>query len=116
MGGKCSPSGGIYIQNIEFDKSHINDPINDRSLKNIKEREGPPNSRTDLYHGDELIQSRWYGPDGWAILDRHYKHNDPFKNHKWPHDQEWLWKWNKKKQKMELEIQKALPELRSDFC
>ena len=77
--GMCKPSGGI---------NSIVGKIGD--LKRI----GTPNSRTDLYNEQgELIQQRWYGPDGRAILNRDWKHKDknPKKPHKFPHDHPWDW-------------------------
>ena len=53
---------------------------------------GDPNSRIDLKNEQgELIQQRWYGPDGRAIWNRDWKHkdNNPQKPHKFPHDHPW---------------------------
>lgn len=100
MGGKCSPSGGI-------------DPIEDTSLKNIRDVKGEPNSRTDLYQGDELIQSRWYGEEEWAIWDRHYKHNDPNGTHEFPHDHGWGW-LRKRGEYIFLPLKPQSPS--PDFC
>ena len=77
--GMCKPSGGI---------NSVVGKIGD--LKRI----GTPNSRTDLYNEQgELIQQRWYGPDGRAILNRDWKHkdNNPQNPHKFPHDHPWDW-------------------------
>ena len=53
---------------------------------------GDPNSRIDLKNEQgELIQQRWYGPDGRTIWNRDWKHkdNNPQKPHKFPHDHPW---------------------------
>jgi len=73
--GMCKPSGGIKQQ-----VGRIGD------LK----AEGNPNSRVDLYNkNEELIQQRWYGPDGRAIWDRDWAHGGG--DHTWPHDHSWEW-------------------------
>ena len=62
---------------------------------------GDPNSRIDLKNEqDELLQQRWYGPDGRAILNRAWKHKDdnPKKPHKFPHDHPWDWNQKKPRQ------------------
>lgn len=69
--GMCKPSGGI------------NKSIGRLGSLN---RRAAPNTRTDLYNENgELIQQRWYGPDGWVIHNRDYNH-DPR-----PHDHYWIW-------------------------
>jgi len=58
--GMCKPSGGI------------NPPIFGKVGQNIKGSKGLPNTRTDMYDIDnqtELIQQRWYGPDGRNFWD-----------------------------------------------
>lgn len=85
----CKPSGGI--------KNTIGKT---GSLKAI----GDPNSRVDLYNEQgELIQQRWYGSDGRAVLNRDWKHkdNDPKKPHKFPHDHPW--DWEKKKPRLDYD-------------
>ena len=79
--GMCQPSGGKIDMFGKFG-SNIPDA-----------RYGKPNSRTDYYDEDtgELLQQRWYGPDGFAIWDRDWKHRDPFHNHIFPHDHSWDW-------------------------
>lgn len=66
--GMCKPSGGIKPM-----MGKIGD------LPRI----GTPNTRTDLYNEQgELIQQRWYGPDGRAIWNRDWKHKITIlKNH-----------------------------------
>lgn len=75
--GMCKPSGG---------KIDIIGRIGD--LKAI----GTPNTREDLYNEDgELLQQRWFGPDGKAILNRDWKHKNKGGEHKFPHDHKWDW-------------------------
>ena len=77
--GMCKPSGGIKL---------IVGKIGDLP------RIGTPNTRTDLYNEQgELIQQRWYGPDGRAMWNRDWKHkdNNPKKPHNFPHDHPWDW-------------------------
>ena len=85
--GMCKPSGGV------------NEPVYGPFGKNIKDIEGcPPNSRTDYFdENGELIQQRWYGPDGRAIWNIDWKHPDTNtrKPHKFPHDHYWDWEKNK---------------------
>lgn len=51
------------------------------------ERKDTPNTRTDLYdEKGNLIQQRWYGPDGWVIHNRDYNHAFPRS-----HDHYWTW-------------------------
>lgn len=73
--GMCKPSGGI--------KSKVGG-VGDLKIY------GVPNTRIDLYdENDELIQQRWYGPDGRVIWDRDWKHGGG--EHEWPHDHYWDW-------------------------
>ena len=67
----CKPSGGI---NKSIGK-----------LGSLSRR-SKPNTRINLYdeHGN-LIQQRWYGPDGWVIHNRDYNHGYPR-----PHDHYWI--------------------------
>lgn len=77
MGKGCSPSGGIYTAAGRIGSLNAN---------------GEPNSRTDLYDDNgELIQSRWYDEEGWAIRNRDYRHGDGSNTHKFPHDHVWNW-------------------------
>ncbi len=70
--GMCKPSGGI-----EATVGRLG------SLP----RKSTPNTRIDLYNNKgELIQQRWYGPDGWVIHNRDYNHGYPR-----PHDHYWTW-------------------------
>ena len=65
--GMCKPSGGI------------NPPIYGKVGQNIPGSFGPPNTRTDMYNidnPDELLQQRWYGPDGRNLWDRDWKHKN----------------------------------------
>ena len=97
--GMCKPSGGI--------KSRVG-KIGD--LKAI----GEPNTRIDLYNEQgELIQQRWYGPDGRAILNRDWKHKDsnPKKPHKFPHDHPW--DWNQKVPRLDYDENR---EINVDYC
>ncbi|MDD4840064.1 MAG: hypothetical protein PHE93_05315 [Clostridia bacterium] len=75
MSGSKDVSGGVF---------RIDD---ERSLS----ADGIPNSRTDLCNNGKLIQSRWYGPDGKAVLNRDFEHQDAHKNHIFPHDHKWDW-------------------------
>jgi hypothetical protein len=71
--GMCKPSGGI---------------VNVAGRLGSLSTQGKYNSRYDLYnHRGELIQQRWYGPDGWVLHNRDYKHGG-----KWsfPHDHTWI--------------------------
>lgn len=68
--GMCKPSGG---------KSSRVGRLGSLPIKNT------PNSRIDLYDfKGNLIQQRWYGPDGWVIHNRDYNHGNPR-----PHDHYW---------------------------
>lgn len=88
MGGKCSPSGGI---NVMFGfRIDTKDPD--------KNRWGKPSSRTDLYpdpenqNSEDLIMSRWYDENGWAIRDRDYSDHGFPEAHPNPHDHTFNWK------------------------
>lgn len=97
--GMCSPSGGI---------ESVIGKIGD--LKAI----GDPNTRIDLKDDqDELIQQRWYGPDGRATMNRDWKHKDgnPRKPHIFPHDHPWNWNQNSPRQ-----IYDENREISSDYC
>ncbi len=97
--GMCKPSGGKFPQT-----GKIGD------LKST----GIPNSRIDLYNElGELIQRRWYGPDGKAVWNRDYKHkdNNPKKPHKFPHDHPW--DWTKKKARQDYDENR---EINNDYC
>lgn len=75
--GMCQPSGGIKDEVGRVGSLPIL---------------GPANTRIDLYdENGNLIQQRWYGPDGKVIWDRDWKHGDGKKKHEWPHDHEWKW-------------------------
>lgn len=72
--GMCKPSGGIFKV-----VGHVG----------TLDRFGTPNSRYDLYNENgELLQQRWYGPNGNAYWDRDWKHGG---NHEFPHDHKWEW-------------------------
>ncbi len=78
--GMCKPSGGKY---------DVYGPSKHSLPKNYL-----PNSRIDYYDEKtrELLQQRWYDPNGLAILDRDWKHyNNPQKPHKFPHDHPYDW-------------------------
>ena len=78
--GMCKPSGG------KFD-------IFGRRGSNIKNTEYLPNSRIDFYDekSGDLIQQRWFGPDGIAVWDRDYIHGNGDNSHFFPHDHAWNW-------------------------
>lgn len=69
-----------------------------------------PNTRIDYYDEatGELIQQRWYGPDGLVIWDRDWNHNDFYYEHYFPHDHSW--DWSKK-----IPRQKPIP-VNSSYC
>ena len=82
--GMCKPSGGL------------NPRIFGKVGQNIRDALGKPNTRTDMYDIDnpnDLIQQRWYGPEGRAIWDRDWKHKteNPKNPHVYPHDHYWDW-------------------------
>ncbi|MBP3629861.1 MAG: hypothetical protein J6J23_00020 [Clostridia bacterium] len=81
MGSGGVPSGGVVI---------VHGRNGALMYKNAK-----PNSRCDLYVNGEKIQSRWYDSKGRAMRNRDYKHQDIFKNHKFPHDHVWEWRGEK---------------------
>ena len=75
--GMCIPSGGKFSQTGRIG-----------SLKAIS----IPNTRIDLYdENGDLIQQRWYGPDGKAIWNRDWNHTNKGGEHKFPHDHPWDW-------------------------
>ena len=79
--GMCKPSGGIKIIYGKFGR-------------NISDSSGAPNTRTDMYDIDkpeDLLQQRWYGPDGKNLWERDWKHDDSHHNHTFPHDHFWNW-------------------------
>lgn len=81
--GMGKPSGGI----ISISARRLDD-------------HGDPNSRVDRYNENgELVQQRWYGPDGRAILNRDWKHGGS--GHTFPHDHPWDWTKNPPRQKAE---------------
>jgi len=95
--GMCKPSDG---------KTSITGKIGD--LKAF----GIPNTRIDMYDiFGKLIQQRWYGPDGRAIMNRDWKHNDPYKIHKFLHDHPW--DWTKKKSRQDYDEQR---EIDINYC
>jgi len=96
--GMCKPSGGKFNTYGPYGRS-------------IKDAFGKPNSRTDYYDSvtEELLQQRWYGPDGKAILNRDWKHNDSNKTHKFPHDHPWDWTKISPRQN-------SLDEIDNNFC
>ena len=97
--GMCKPSGGI--------KSQVG------TIGSLK-ADSDPNTRIDLYNEQgELIQQRWYGPDGRAMWNRDWKHPDtnPRKPHKFPHDHPW--DWNKKVPRLKYEVNR---DINSDYC
>ena len=82
--GMCKPSGGI---------KNVYGPYR----SNIKPLIDTPNTRTDYYDEKtgKLLQQRWYDHNGAAVWDRDWDHNDPFKNHTFPHDHYWKYLKNK---------------------
>ncbi|MCL2234415.1 MAG: hypothetical protein FWC02_01900 [Firmicutes bacterium] len=95
--GMCSPSGGIEKVYGSYGRS-------------IGPIVGTPNSRTDFFDEvtGQLLQSRWYGPERWAVRDRDYDHNDSKNTHEFPHDHRWDWTKKRPRQKDEAED--------SNFC
>lgn len=92
--GMCKPSGGI-----------------DKKVGRIGSLKatGDPNTRIDLYdENGDLIQQRWYGPDGRATWNRDWKHKDsnPQKPHKFPHDHPW--DWSKKKPRLDYDEKREI--------
>ena len=79
--GKCKFSGGIKKIKIQYG----------RSINEIEDAE--PNSKTEAYDEltDELLQERWYGPDGRVIKNRDWRHSDTKNTHEFPHDHDWTW-------------------------
>ena len=79
--GMCMPSGGV--------KSVVG--VVGQNIGPIKDQ--PPNSRIDMYdEWGNLIQQRWFGPDGRAIRDRDWQHWGK-NSHVFPHDH--IWDWSK---------------------
>lgn len=90
--GMCKPSGGISS-------------VVARRLDDV----GDANTRIDRYNEKgELVQQRWYGPDGQAIWDRDWSHNNSNHSHTFPHDHSW--DWNKL-----VPRQKVVPK-NENFC
>ena len=87
--GMCKPSGGI--------NKTIYGPVRG----NIEKKQDTPNSRTDYYDEitGEILQQRWYGPDGMAIWDIDWKHGDSNNSHTFPHDHPWDWTKKNPRQK-----------------
>ena len=77
--GMCKPSGGI---------KSVYGPYRESAPKL-----SAPNTRIDYYDEQtgELLQQRWYGPDGMPIWDRDWKHNNSNQTHTFPHDHSWDW-------------------------
>lgn len=78
--GMCKPSGG---------KKSLLGPYR----HNIDKTKESSNIRVDYYDETigQLLQQRWYGPDGRAIWDRDWDHGNQH-NHTFPHDHIWEWK------------------------
>ena len=77
--GMCKPSGGKV-------------DVYGRYGSNIKSIwSEKPNIRIDYYDEKtgKLLQQRWYGPDGVAIWDRDWDHNNSDGTHIFPHDHYW---------------------------
>ena len=79
-------SGGVPNRTI----IRVDGRSGDLPTKGVK-----PNSRYDLYFNGKKIQSRWYDENGRAVRNRDYIHQDPLKNHTFPHDHLWNWKTDK---------------------
>lgn len=97
--GMCKPSGGKFTKTGKIGE-----------LKST----GSPNTRIDLYdENGNLIQQRWYGPDGRAVWNRDWKHKDsnPKKPHKFPHDHPW--DWDKKCPRLDYDEDR---ETNDDYC
>ncbi|MFI8714455.1 hypothetical protein [Brevibacillus brevis] len=55
-------------------------------------KKGPAMSSKDLVNKGELVQRRYYGPDGKADMDIDYTHHGNPKQHpKVPHRHDWDW-------------------------
>lgn len=93
--GMCKPSGGKFSQSGK--------------IGDLKAT-GVPNTRIDLFdENGDLIQHRWYGPDGKAIWNRDWKHKNKGGEHKFPHDHPWDWTKIKPRQDF-------LDEINDNFC
>ncbi len=93
----CKPSGGF---------------INKTGRVGDLKITGTPNTREDLYDDNgNLLQQRWYGPDGMAIWDRDWAHGGG--EHEWPHDH--YWDWTKKKPRQDY-IGPNGEKANMDFC
>ena len=88
--GMCKPSGGVAIINGARKEDTVK-TITGKYGRSIPKPYGQPNSRIDMYDEatGELLQQRWFGPDGWALRDRDWNHNDSNNTHEFPHDQRW---------------------------
>ena len=97
--GMCKPSGGIKSQVGKIGSLKAN---------------SDPNTRIDLYNEQgELIPQRWYGPDGFAVLNRDWKHPDKNLNkpHIFPHDHPW--DWSKKVPRLKYDKNR---KINTDYC
>jgi len=60
---------------------------------------GEPNSSEDLVdENGELIQRRFYGPDGKVEYDIDFKHGNSDGSHNFPHRHDWDWNQNPPRQ------------------
>lgn len=80
--GDIMGAGGVPNRTIE----RIDGRSGDLPIKGAK-----PNSRYDLYVNGEKIQSRWFDSEGKVIRNRDFYHQNAQKNHKFPHDHNWVW-------------------------
>lgn len=93
----CKPSGGKV--DVYGPKKH--------SLK----KDGIANTRLDYYDEDtgDLLQQRWYGPDGLAVWDRDWDHDNHKNDHIFPHDHSWNWLLNPPRQHTDNSVN-------NDYC
>ena len=74
------------VDNIILDRYHITEFVYgaiERSYKN--------EDMYDIDKPEDLLQQRWYGPDGKNLWERDWKHDDSHHNHTFPHDHFWNW-------------------------
>jgi hypothetical protein len=57
-------------------------------------REGEPNSSTDLFRDNQLVQRRYYDENGRALRDIDFSHSNGDSSHTFPHTHDWTWEGN----------------------
>lgn len=75
-------AGGIPNRSVEI----VNGRFGDLPTVSVK-----PNSRMDLYVNGIRVQSRWYDSECRVVRNRDYIHQNPHRNHFFPHDHVWEW-------------------------